>query len=152
MAGIYIHIPFCRQKCYYFDFYKTVNTNYTNRFLFSLEKEAALRKDYISNEIVKTIYFGGGTPSVLTENQSSFILVFLNNFFAVSPDAEVTFEANSDDLTLEYLTQLKKLGINRLSIGIQSFNNELLKKMNRRHNAEQAREAVENAAIAGFSN
>lgn len=152
MAGIYIHIPFCRQKCYYCDFYKTVNTNYTNSFLSALEKEAALRKDYISNEIVKTIYFGGGTPSVLTENQLSFILDFLNNFFSISPDAEVTFEANPDDLTMEYLTQLKKLGINRLSIGIQSFNNEILKKMNRRHNAEQAREAVENAAIAGFSN
>jgi oxygen-independent coproporphyrinogen-3 oxidase len=152
MAGIYIHIPFCRQKCYYCDFYKTVNTNQTDHFLSAFKKEAALRKDYISEEKVNTIYFGGGTPSVLTGEQLSFIMKILKNSFQVTPNAEITFEANPDDLNKEYLVLLKNLGINRLSIGIQSFQNEHLKKMNRRHNAEQAIRSIENAATAGFSN
>ena len=152
MAGIYIHIPFCRQKCYYCDFYKTVNTNQTDTFISTLEKETALRKSYISQEKVKTIYFGGGTPSVLTEKQLSAVFKFLHEYFFVVPDAEITFEANPDDLTKEYLQMLKNTGINRLSIGIQSFHNEHLKKMNRRHNAEQAIKSIEIAASVGFSN
>ncbi len=152
MAGIYIHIPFCRQKCYYCDFYKTVNTNQTDNFITALKNEAVLRKDYILSEKVNTIYFGGGTPSVLTGDQLSYIMKFLNDCFQVTPNAEITFEANPDDLTKEYLQMLKEAGINRLSIGIQSFQNEHLKKMNRRHNAEQATQAIENAASAGFSN
>jgi oxygen-independent coproporphyrinogen-3 oxidase len=152
MAGIYIHIPFCRQKCYYCDFYKTVNTNQTDTFISTLEKETVLRKSYISEEKVKTIYFGGGTPSVLTEKQLSAVFKFLHEYFSVVPDAEITFEANPDDLTKEYLQMLKNTGINRLSIGIQSFQNEHLKKMNRRHNAEQAIKSIEIAASVGFSN
>lgn len=152
MAGIYIHIPFCRQKCYYCDFYKTVNTNQTDTFISTLEKETVLRKSYISEEKVKTIYFGGGTPSVLTEKQLSAVFKFLHEYFSVVPDAEITFEANPDDLTKEYLQMLKNTGINRLSIGIQSFHNEHLKKMNRRHNAEQAIKSIEIAASVGFSN
>jgi len=152
MAGIYIHIPFCRQKCYYCDFYKTVNTNQTDTFISALSKETALRKRYIPEEKVKTIYFGGGTPSVLTENQLSVVLKFLYGYFSVASDAEITFEANPDDLSKEYLQLLKKLGINRLSIGIQSFQNEHLKKMNRRHNTEQAVRSIENAISEGFSN
>ena len=152
MAGIYIHIPFCRQKCYYCDFYKTVNTNQTDTFISTLEKETVLRKSYISEEKVKTIYFGGGTPSVLTEKQLSAVFKFLHEYFFVVPDAEITFEANPDDLTKEYLQMLKNTGINRLSIGIQSFQNEHLKKMNRRHNAEQAIKSIEIAASVGFSN
>jgi oxygen-independent coproporphyrinogen-3 oxidase len=152
MAGIYIHIPFCRQKCYYCDFYKTVNTNHTDTFISALKKETVLRKSYISEEKVKTIYFGGGTPSVLTGKQLASVLKILYNYFSIVPDAEITFEANPDDLTKEYLIVLKDLGINRLSIGIQSFQDEHLKKMNRRHNAEQAVCSIENAASAGFSN
>jgi oxygen-independent coproporphyrinogen III oxidase len=152
MAGIYIHIPFCRQKCYYCDFYKTVNTNQTDTFISTLGKETALRKSYISQEKVKTIYFGGGTPSVLTEKQLSSVFKFLYENFSVVADAEITFEANPDDLTKEYLQMLKNIGINRLSIGIQSFQNKHLKKMNRRHNAEQATRSIEIAAAAGFSN
>jgi oxygen-independent coproporphyrinogen III oxidase len=152
MAGIYIHIPFCRQKCYYCDFYKTVNVTQTDNFLVTIKKEAELRKDYISNEKVRTIYFGGGTPSVLTGDQLLFVMKFLNDCFSVMPDAEITFEANPDDLTKEYLQLLKHVGINRLSIGVQSFQNEHLKKMNRRHNTEQAIHSIENAASAGFSN
>lgn len=152
MAGIYIHIPFCRQKCYYCDFYKTVNTTQTVNFLAALKKEATLRKDYIVNEKVKTIYFGGGTPSLLTGDQLKNIMKFLHECFFVLPDAEITFEANPDDLNEEYLQQLKKAGINRLSIGIQSFDDDHLKKMNRRHNAGQAIRSIEKAAAAGFSN
>lgn len=152
MAGIYIHIPFCRQKCYYCDFYKTINQSYTENFLTALEKEAAQRNDYLKGEAVKTIYFGGGTPSVLKEKQLNGILDFLNKHFQINSGAEITFEANPDDLTPEYLESLNNAGINRLSIGIQSFSDEHLKKMNRRHNAAQAKASIVNAFNAGFTN
>jgi oxygen-independent coproporphyrinogen III oxidase len=152
MAGIYIHIPFCRQKCYYCDFYKTVNTSQTGVFLKAIQQEAERRKDYVNSETIKTIYFGGGTPSVLKENEVVFILSFLDRIFQIEADAEITFEANPDDLTPEYLLALKRGGINRLSIGIQSFQNEHLEKMNRRHNAQQAVQSIENATAAGFTN
>lgn len=152
MAGVYIHIPFCRQKCYYCDFYKTVNTGLTERYLSILLKEINLRKKYLKDEPVETIYFGGGTPSILDERELNKILWAIQTEFRVLPNAEITFEANPDDLDLYYLERLKRLGINRLSIGIQSFQNQHLKKMNRRHTAKQAVLAVENAAKAGFSN
>jgi oxygen-independent coproporphyrinogen III oxidase len=152
MSGIYIHIPFCRQKCYYCDFYKTINSSNADIFLEALKKEALSRKDFLDGGNIDTIYFGGGTPSVLTEKQLEFILNFLARYFQISIDAEITFEANPDDLTTEYLQSLKKLGINRLSIGIQSFQDEHLKKMNRRHNAPQGKAAIENAWAAGFKN
>ncbi|WP_297098756.1 radical SAM family heme chaperone HemW [uncultured Draconibacterium sp.] len=152
MAGIYIHIPFCRQKCYYCDFYKTVNTSLQHDFISALKNEAKVRKNYLNDETVETIYFGGGTPSVLTAPEIAEILAVLNDEFKVNPDAEITFEANPDDLSNDYLKTLKKEGINRLSIGIQAFQNRHLEKMNRRHNAAQAIEAIENAAKEGFSN
>ncbi|WP_320111013.1 radical SAM family heme chaperone HemW [Draconibacterium orientale] len=152
MAGIYIHIPFCRQKCYYCDFYKTVNTSLQHDFIGALKNEAKIRKNYLNNETVETIYFGGGTPSVLTAPEIAEILAVLNDEFKVNSDAEITFEANPDDLRNDYLKSLKKEGINRLSIGIQAFQNRHLEKMNRRHNAAQAVEAIENAAKNGFSN
>ena len=152
MAGIYSHIPFCRQKCYYCDFYKTLNSSLTNSFISTLKKEIQLNKNYLGNESIETIYFGGGTPSVLTENELTEILAFLNNEFQVSPNAEITFEANPDDLSIQYLKSIYNVGVNRLSIGIQSFQNEHLKKMNRRHNVKQAVESVENAAKIGFEN
>lgn len=152
MAGIYIHIPFCRQKCYYCDFYKTVNTSLKQKFLSVLNEEAKLRKNYLQNETLKTIYFGGGTPSVLEIRELDKILSEIHSHFEVSSEAEITFEANPDDLTTEYLKEIKQAGINRLSIGIQSFQNTHLKKMNRRHDAAQAVKAVENAARLGFNN
>lgn len=152
MAGIYIHIPFCRQKCYYCDFYKTVNTSLQHDFIGALKNEAKVRKNYLNDETVETIYFGGGTPSVLTATEIAEILAVLNDEFKVNSDAEITFEANPDDLSNDYLKALKKEGINRLSIGIQAFQNRHLEKMNRRHNAAQAVEAIENAAKNGFSN
>ena len=152
MAGIYIHIPFCRQKCYYCDFYKTVNTSLQHDFIGALKNEAKVRKNYLNDEMVETIYFGGGTPSVLTAAEIAEILAVLNDEFKVNSDAEITFEANPDDLSNDYLKALKQEGINRLSIGIQAFQNRHLEKMNRRHNAAQAVEAIENAAKNGFSN
>ena len=152
MAGIYIHIPFCRQKCYYCDFYKTLNNSLTGSFISTLKKEIQLNKNYLENEPVETIYFGGGTPSVLTENELTEILTFLNSEFQILPDAEITFETNPDDLSTEYLHGIYNAGVNRLSIGIQSFQNEHLKKMNRRHNAKQAVKSVENAAKIRFEN
>lgn len=152
MSGIYIHIPFCRQKCYYCDFYKTVNTSLTEKFLSALKLEIQQRKNYLDNELIETIYFGGGTPSVLTEYELVEILDFLNKEFHVLPNAEITFEANPDDLSISYLKSLYNVGVNRLSIGIQSFQNEYLKKMNRRHNAFQAIESVENAVKTGIIN
>jgi len=152
VAGIYIHIPFCRQKCYYCDFYKTINNSRTADFLKALIQEAEVRKDYVGGETIKTIYFGGGTPSVLTEKELTAFLEGLYRLFPVAQDAEVTFESNPDDLTPDYLHSLRRAGINRLSIVTQSFNNTLIKKMNRRHDASQAVAAIENAGNAGFSN
>ena len=151
MAGIYVHIPFCRQKCYYCDFYKTVNTSLTKKFISALENEVVQRKNYLEYELIETIYFGGGTPSVLNEMELIEILDFLNLHFNVSSTAEITFEANPDDLSVEYLHEIYHKGVRRLSIGIQSFQNEFLQKMNRRHDASQAIEAVENAAKTGFT-
>jgi oxygen-independent coproporphyrinogen III oxidase len=151
MAGIYVHIPFCRRKCYYCDFYKTVNTSLTSKFISALKDEVIQRKNYLDNESIKTIYFGGGTPSVLTEKELTGILQVLHQNFNISKAIEITFEANPDDLSIEYLQQIYESGVRRLSIGIQSFQNEFLKKMNRRHNAELAIEAVENAAKTGFN-
>jgi oxygen-independent coproporphyrinogen III oxidase len=151
MAGIYIHIPFCRRKCYYCDFYKTVNTSLTPKFLEALKTEIVQRKNYLENETIETIYFGGGTPSVLTRNEIVEILNTLHRHFTISPNVEITFEANPDDLSGDYLQEIYQAGIRRLSIGIQSFQNEILQKMNRRHDAAQAIEAVENAAKKGFN-
>lgn len=151
MAGIYIHIPFCRLKCYYCDFYKTVNTSHIKKFIKTLQKEIVQRKNYLESEPVETIYFGGGTPSVLTGSEITGILDFISQQFNVLSTVEITFEANPDDLSTEYLHEIYQSGVRRLSIGIQSFQNEYLKKMNRRHDAAQAIEAVENAAKIGFN-
>lgn len=152
MAGIYIHIPFCRQKCYYCDFFKTVNTSQTEQFIAAIKKELILRKNYLGNEPVDTIYFGGGTPSVLNEKQLTSVLAAVASLFTINKHAEITIESNPDDLTAPYLKMLQKAGINRLSIGIQSFQDKHLKKMNRRHNTIQAKAVVKQAAELGFSN
>lgn len=152
MAGIYIHIPFCRQKCYYCDFYKTVNTSIQQKFLTTLKTEAKVRKNYLQNEMVETIYFGGGTPSVLTVSEIAEVLQFFYNEFDVSSSAEITLEANPDDLNLNYLKGIRTAGINRLSVGIQSFHDEHLKKMNRRHTSDEAIKVLRNADKIGFSN
>ena len=152
MSGIYIHIPFCRQKCHYCDFYKTLNISLKQKFLDSLKKEILQRRDYLDNEKIDTIYFGGGTPSVLNEKELNGILSFIKKKFRLADNVEITFEANPDDLTRDYIKGITRAGINRLSIGVQSFNDRFLKIMNRRHNARQAVESIENANAEGIVN
>jgi len=152
MAGIYIHIPFCKQRCTYCDFYTEVAPQFIPKFIDSLINEIALRQEYLQNEIINTIYFGGGTPSVLSVEQFSLIFNTIYSIFTVDVNVEITLEANPDDLTVEFLESLRILPFNRLSIGIQSFDDVDLKLINRRHTAIQAIEAVENAKKAGFDN
>ena len=152
MADIYIHIPFCRQKCYYCDFYKTDKLNYLSEFLTALKKEISQQNNYLPGEFIDTIYIGGGTPSLLKEPEITSIFSSLNKYFKILPQAEITFEANPDDLDPACLAMLKRSGINRLSIGIQSFQEKHLKMMNRRHTAQQAVDSVINAKNSGFNN
>jgi len=152
MAGIYIHIPFCKQRCTYCDFYTEVAPQYIPSLIDSIVKELSIRKDYLLDSTVNTIYFGGGTPSILTTDQFSIIFDAIHSLFQVATDAEITFEANPDDLTLDFLTAMHLLPFNRISIGIQSFDDKDLKRINRRHTSQQAVEAVRNAQIAGFDN
>ncbi len=154
MAGIYIHIPFCKQRCTYCDFYKETgsNNNQIDAFVDALIQEIQLRKSYLNGDDISTVYFGGGTPSVLNFNQFKKIFNVIYNCFNVEDDAEITMEANPDDLTEVYLKTLSPLPFNRLSIGIQSFNDAHLKKINRRHDAQQAKDAVINTRKHGFKN
>jgi oxygen-independent coproporphyrinogen III oxidase len=151
MAGIYIHIPFCRKKCHYCDFYRTTSLSLSQGYLEALLREIRERATYLNNEPIGTIYFGGGTPSVLSPGELHLILEQLHRHFPIDKEVEITLEANPDDLSVEYLGQLKKEGINRLSIGIQSLNERDLRLMNRRHSAAGAVQAVEDAFQAGFS-
>ena len=152
MAGIYIHIPFCKQRCTYCDFYTEVAPQFIPKFIDTLINEIALRQEYLQNEVINTIYFGGGTPSVLSIEQFSLIFNTISSNFTVDVNAEITLEANPDDLTVEFLESLRILPFNRLSIGIQSFDDVDLKRINRRHTAIQAIEAVRNAQKVGFDN
>ncbi|VAW19210.1 Hypothetical radical SAM family enzyme, NOT coproporphyrinogen III oxidase, oxygen-independent [hydrothermal vent metagenome] len=152
MAGIYFHIPFCRRRCGYCDFYRTTETDLKPQLIPALIRELNNRKDYLAGEGIETIYFGGGTPSVLTIAQVKKLLDWVYRLFSVATNAEITFEANPDDLSPEYLGGLISTKINRLSIGIQSFFDEDLARMGRRHNSVQAVECVNDAYRAGFKN
>lgn len=152
MAGIYIHIPFCKQRCNYCAFYSTTLYNIRERYVDALCKEILMRKEYAASAPIETIYFGGGTPSTLTLEQLQKICNTIYDVHSVSPTAEVTIECNPDDLTPEFLTQLRRLPFNRISMGVQSFNDTQLKRLGRRHNADKARQAVKNAREAGYDN
>ena len=152
MAGIYIHIPFCKTRCIYCDFYSTTDSAASSKYIEALCKELVLRKDDLKGEPIQTIYIGGGTPSQLTEFELKQIFTTIANHYDLSKIEEITMEGNPDDLTTNYLAMLKTTPINRLSLGIQTFNNDMLKKLNRRHNAEQAIAAVKEAQNYGFDN
>ncbi|MFV0330480.1 MAG: radical SAM family heme chaperone HemW [Dysgonomonas sp.] len=152
MAGIYIHVPFCKTRCIYCDFYTRTDISPKNNYVQALCKEIELRKNYISGEKIKTIYFGGGTPSQLSYDDFSRIFETIYNRFDVAPTAEITMEANPDDLTSHYLQIIQKLPFNRLSIGIQSFNDDELKFLKRRHSAAKAKEAVGLCKSLGYDN
>ena len=152
MAGIYIHIPFCKKLCSYCDFYHVITQSDTKPFIDALVKEAAVRKEYIGNEIINTIYLGGGTPSVLEAEEIGAIIENITKIYTVSENCEVTIEMNPDDVTREYLLEIKKTLINRISLGIQSWRDSDLKLLNRRHDAGQAAYALEETMKSGFKN
>ena len=152
MAGIYIHIPFCNSKCAYCGFYSIPSLKCKREFLETLRQEMVLRKDYLQGAPISTIYFGGGTPSILSVEELGTILQKIQTLFAVDSDAEITLEANPDTLSLESLQGLRSIGVNRLSIGIQSFFDEDLRYLSRRHDSRHARECLLWAKEAGFDN
>jgi oxygen-independent coproporphyrinogen-3 oxidase len=152
LAGIYLHIPFCKQACTYCNFHFTTSLRYKDAFVKALGKEAKAEKGYLNGETVNTIYFGGGTPSLLSLEDLKYTLQVLYENFPVAVDAEITMEANPDDVSVENVQAWKSLGVNRLSIGIQSFFEEELRWMNRAHNAAQARDCIENSYAAGIHN
>lgn len=151
MAGIYVHIPFCKQKCHYCDFHFSTNLARQQELVDAIIQEIELQKETLT-ETVNTIYFGGGTPSLLTDVQLNAILSKIYESTNVAADAELTFECNPDDLDAKKLNLLKNAGINRLSIGIQSFSEDVLQLMNRAHNAPQADQVIKLSQDAGFDN
>lgn len=153
MAGIYIHIPYCKQKCHYCNFYSFASSKYRDIFVDAIIREIDFRKGYIKNEIINTIYFGGGTPSMLNIEEINKILEHLRTTFSIAHNVEITLEANPDDLDNNKLKELKRAtAINRLSIGVQSFFDDDLKYLNRVHNGANAISAVEKSIKAGFEN
>jgi len=152
LAGIYLHIPFCKQACTYCNFHFTTSLRYKDDLVKALAQEAKAEKAYLNGEQVETIYFGGGTPSLLEIADLQFLLSELHKSYPISSDAEITLEANPDDVTKEKGQAWKGIGINRLSIGIQSFFEEELRWMNRAHNAIQAKQCIENSYAAGIDN
>ena len=143
MAGIYIHIPFCRKACHYCNFHFSTSLSLKNDFLHALLNEIDLQKNYLNSETVHTIYFGGGTPSLLEANECNAILQKLKESFSMDSEVEVTLEANPDDITVDKLIAWQNSGINRLSIGVQSFFDEDLSWMNRAHTAKQSISSLE---------
>ena len=152
MAGIYIHIPFCKRRCIYCDFFSTIQSEKKPTYIHALCQELEMRKNYLEGGEIETIYLGGGTPSQLTEEELNEIFTSLYNIYKVKEDAEITLEANPDDLTPEYVSMLRRLPINRISMGIQTFQEETLKLLHRRHTARQAIEAFQRCREAGFRN
>jgi len=152
MAGIYLHIPFCKTRCIYCDFYSTTRSEMTDRYVSALCRELELRKSYLDKEPVETIYFGGGTPSQLSKENFEKIFETIEREYNLEQCSEITLEANPDDLTPEYIKMLESLPFNRISIGIQTFNERTLRLLKRRHTAEQAISAVKECRMAGFKN
>ena len=152
MAGIYIHIPFCKQACTYCNFHFSTNFKQKDAFLTALKKEISLQTDFISSdEVIETIYFGGGTPSLLSSAELSNIIETLQQKFTISSDAEITIEANPDDITTAVVKEWMLSGINRLSLGVQSFFDEELTWMNRAHNATHANKSIDDILSAGIT-
>jgi len=151
MSGIYIHIPFCKKACHYCNFHFSTQTKYIDEFTEALLLEIELQQKYLNGKI-ETLYFGGGTPSLLSKEAIQSIYTKLKDNFDFAQELEFTLEANPDDLTLEKAADWLSIGINRLSIGIQSFQPQSLAWMNRAHTTTQAHQSIQNAIAAGFSN
>lgn len=151
MAGVYIHIPFCKQACHYCDFHFSTSRQQEEAVLAAMQREIILRKDFLSAP-VSTIYFGGGTPSLLSSESIAYLLSTIHQHFSINADPEITLEANPDDVSPASALAWKKAGINRISLGVQSFRNEWLEWMNRAHHAEQSFQAIKDLQAAGFDN
>lgn len=153
MAGIYIHIPFCRKACHYCDFHFSTSLNFKDKMLDAIHLELDQRKDFLNQkDEITSLYFGGGTPSLLSANELSKFIEHTKRFYTFQENAEITLEANPDDLSPEYLFEIRNAGINRLSIGIQSFHDTTLRYMNRVHDSQAGISAIKNAWRAGFEN
>lgn len=152
MAGIYLHIPFCKRRCAYCDFFSTTHHELINEYVTALCHELEMRKSYLEDASIDTIYFGGGTPSLLNYRELEKLFIYIYKVYKVNPQAEITLEANPDDLTTDYINQLKNLPINRISIGIQTFNDERLRFLHRRHTSQQAINAIKQCQDTDFSN
>ncbi|MDR3262125.1 MAG: radical SAM family heme chaperone HemW, partial [Tannerella sp.] len=152
MAGLYIHVPFCAKRCTYCDFFSQTEMGYKTAYVEAVLREVELRKDYLSGEPIETIYFGGGTPSQLQATDFERIFEIIHRFHDTVADAEITLEANPDDLTSAYLSTLQSLPFNRVSLGVQSFRDEDLRMLYRRHNSRQAVEAVRRCQEYGYNN
>ena len=152
MAGIYLHIPFCKQACYYCDFHFSTSLETKNELVKAISRELILQKDYVKGEAINTIYFGGGTPSLLSEEELKMLFDTIYKNYIVNPAAEITLEANPDDLDVSNLKQFYSAGVNRLSIGIQSFDDNVLRFLNRAHDSIAAKSCVNEARSIGFKN
>ncbi|MFA5244955.1 MAG: radical SAM family heme chaperone HemW [Pedobacter sp.] len=152
MAGIYLHIPFCKKACHYCDFHFSTSPQYKDQMLSSLRNEIILRTPYLAKEGIETIYLGGGTPSVLSADEIRSLIDEITSRFEVRNDAEITLEANPDDLNAQKVKELRQTPVNRFSIGVQSFFDEDLKWMNRAHNSNEAESSVKRVQDAGFEN
>jgi oxygen-independent coproporphyrinogen-3 oxidase len=152
MAGLYLHIPFCKQACYYCDFHFSTNQSQKAELVEQISHELYLQRNYLQGEPIETIYFGGGTPSLLTPKDLEILFSSIYKYYPVAENPEITLEANPDDLTPEKLTEIRLAGINRLSIGIQSFDEKILRFLNRAHTAQEALLCLDAAQEAGISN
>lgn len=152
MAGIYVHIPFCKSRCIYCGFFSTTSLQKRHAYVDAVIEELHQRHDFFAGGPVDTIYFGGGTPSQLPYEELERILDSIHNIYNVRENAEVTLEGNPDDMTPAFLCGILQMGVNRLSMGVQTFDEERLRFLHRRHTATQAIQAVHNAQDAGFSN
>ena len=151
-AGIYLHIPFCKQACVYCNFHFSTSLKYKGDVLQAILREIEMRRDYLGGALVETIYFGGGTPSLLTADEINQIFEKITKYYPVEHIKEFTLEANPDDLSKQYVQSLKNTPVNRFSIGVQSFRDEDLQYMKRAHNAQEADRAIKSAQDAGFDN
>ena len=152
MSAIYIHFPYCNSKCRYCNFYSETNLNTRKRFIQALLKEIELRAGELQGESVQTIYFGGGTPSLTPTEDMALVVEALKHHFKIAPQIEFTVEINPEQAKLDYLLALKELGVNRISMGVQSFNDRVLHFLGRRHTAQQALEGIRHICEAQINN
>ncbi|NQT78175.1 MAG: radical SAM family heme chaperone HemW [Bacteroidetes bacterium] len=151
MAGIYLHIPFCKSKCHYCNFYSMASVKYKDEFINTLLDEIKRQRNYLGDQIINTIYLGGGTPSLLSVDELNAIFSCLNNNFHISKNPEITLEANPDDISEKWVKEMKNTPVNRISLGVQSFFDDDLKYLNRIHSGEDALTAIKRLQDHGFT-